>query len=120
MPRRSEYLDWLFEQLAPLGRLRARAMFGAFGLYCDDLFFAIVSDDVLYLKVDQLSRAEFEAENLSPFTYSMKDGSISTLSYYPVPDYALESGTNLQHWAKKGIAAALRAQKTPKKHQNQG
>lgn len=120
MPRRSEYLDWLFEQLAPLGRLRARAMFGAFGLYCDDLFFAIVDDDVLYLKVDQLTRAEFEAENLCPFTYPMKDGSTATLSYYPVPDYVLESGPDLQNWARKGIAAALRAQKKPKKHPNRG
>lgn len=113
MPQRSEYLDWLLEQLAPLGRLRSRSMFGGFGLYCDDLFFAIISDDVLYVKVDATSRAEFTAEGLQPFTYPMKDGSTSTLSYYPVPDYALETPHELCSWAKKGIAAALRAPRKP-------
>ncbi|MDR3412568.1 MAG: TfoX/Sxy family protein [Formivibrio sp.] len=115
MPRRSEYVDWLFEQLAPLGTLRARAMFGAFGLYCDDLFFAIVDDDVLYIKVDDVCRSEFEAEGLRPFTYPMKDGTTSTLSYYPLPDFSLENQHELVFWAKKGLAAALRAKNSGKK-----
>lgn len=108
-PRRSEYLDWLLEQLAPLGALRARFMFGGFGLYCDEIFFAIVADDVLYVKVDAANRAEFEAEGLRPFTYPMKDGSTATMSYYPLPDYALEAPDELRRWAQKGMAAALRA-----------
>lgn len=120
MPRRSEYLDWLLEQLAPLGTLRARSMFGAFGVYCDELFFAIVEEDVLYVKVDDTTRPEFEAEGLRPFTYAMKDGSTSTLSYYPLPDYALETPHELIDWVKKGIAAALRAKKPAKQRKNQG
>lgn len=120
MARRSEYLDWLLEQLAPLGAVRARAMFGGFGLYCDELFFAIVVDDALFVKADDISRPEFEAEQLMPFTYPMKDGSISTMSYYPLPDYALETPHELQQWAKKGIAAALRAPKAGKSRKNQG
>ena len=114
MAKHSEYLDWLLEQLAPLGHLRVRAMFGAQGLYCDELFFAIIDDDVLFVKVDAVSRPVFEAEGLQPFTYPMKDGSSSTLSYYPLPDHALETPHELCNWAKKGIAAALRAQKSSK------
>lgn len=120
MPRRSEYLDWLLEQLAPLGTLRVRSMFGSFGIYCDELFFAIVEDDVLFVKVDDVSRAQFEAEGLQPFTYAMKDGTTSTLSYYPLPDYALETPHELIDWARKGIAAALRAKKPTKPRKNQG
>lgn len=114
MPRRSEYLDWLIEQLASLGGIRAKAMFGGFGLYCDELFFAIVADDVLFVKVDDTSRLAFEAEGLQPFTYPMKDGTVSTMSYYPLPDYALETPHELCDWARKGIAAALRAKKGSK------
>lgn len=120
MPRRSEYLDWLTEQLAPLGAIRVRAMFGGYGLYCDDLFFAIADDDVLFVKVDDVSRTEFAAEGLKPFTYPMKDGSISTMSYYPLPDYALESPPELLIWARKGLAAALRAPARGKSRKNQG
>ncbi len=115
MARHSEYLDWLLEQLAPLGQLRVRAMFGALGLYCDELFFAIIDDDVLFVKVDDVSRSLFEAEGLLPFTYPMKDGSVSMLSYYPLPDHALEAPHELCNWAKLGIAAALRAQKNSKR-----
>lgn len=120
MARRSEYLDWLLEQLYPLGHLRVKAMFGAYGIYCDELFFAILNDDVLFVKVDEVTRSDFEAEGLQPFTYPMKDGSTSTLSYYPLPDYALEAPHELIEWAKKGIAAALRAKKPLKRAKNQG
>ncbi len=118
--RRSEYLDWLLEQLAPLGTLRVRAMFGGFGLYCDELFFAIVDDDVLFVKVDDISRPDFEAEHRMPFTYPMKDGRLASMSYYPLPDYALESPPELQSWARKGLAAALRAPGKGKSRKNQG
>lgn len=120
MPRRSEYLDWLLEQLAPLGSLRTRSMFGSFGIYCDDLFFAIISDDVLFVKVDDLTRKQFEEEGLHAFTYPMKDGTSATLSYYPLPDCALETPHELIDWAKKGLAAALRAQKPVKTKKSQG
>jgi len=120
MAHHSEYLDWLIEQLAPLGSIRSRAMFGGFGLYCDELFFAIVDADVLFVKVDDISRPEFEAEGLSPFTYSMKDGTRTSMSYYPLPDYTLESSPELLIWAKKGIAAALRAPKAGKSRKNKG
>ncbi len=120
MARRSEYLDWLIEQLAPLGAIRAKAMFGGFGLYCDEVFFAIIADDVLFVKVDDTSRSAFEAEGLQPFTYLMKDGSVSTMSYYPLPDYALETPHELCDWAKKGIGAALRAKKSSKSRRSAG
>ncbi|WP_084125704.1 TfoX/Sxy family protein [Demequina sp. NBRC 110054] len=42
-------IDHLLEQLAPLD-VRARAMFGEYGLYCDDRFVGLVCDDTVYLK----------------------------------------------------------------------
>lgn len=48
----------LVERLEPL-RVRARAMFGEYALYCDDKIVALVCDDVVFLKptaaVDSLS-----------------------------------------------------------------
>ena len=57
MAKQNEYVAWLCEQLAPMGVLRVKSMFGAYGMYCDELFFAIV-DDVLYLKVDTVTEVE--------------------------------------------------------------
>ena len=113
MKRQPEYLTLLLEQLSPLGALRARAMFGGYGLYCDELFFAIVVDEILYLKADAESKSDFEALGLLPFSYAMKDGRIQTMAYYPLPEDALDDDVALRQWAKKGIAAALRARNKP-------
>lgn len=56
---------FVLEQLARVTpALRARNMFGGVGVYSDDLFFALMDDDVLYLKVDDVNRARFEARGL--------------------------------------------------------
>ena len=114
MAKRSEYVNYLLDELAQLGRLRAKAMFGGFGLYCDEVFFALVADEVLYVKVDDQNRPRFNAEHLSPFCYAMKDGRMQTMSYYPLPDSALDSQVELLDWAKEGLAAALRAKRAQK------
>lgn len=114
MAQRTEYVNWLLDQLSSLGSLRVKAMFGAYGIYCDELFFAIISDDVLYVKVDDTNRSEFLAEGLQAFSYPMKDGSFNQLSYYPLPEEVFENTELLRVWAHKGIAAALRAKKPTK------
>lgn len=111
--RRNEYVDWLCERLAPLGAIRVRRMFGAYGIYSGELFFAIVSDDMLYVKADAASTEEFEREGLAPFTYAMKDGSQQSLRYYPLPEAAIDDDGEFLRWARKGIEAALRAPRKP-------
>ncbi|WP_207481375.1 TfoX/Sxy family protein [Arenibaculum pallidiluteum] len=91
--------------LAPLGDVTARRMFGGWGLRCGGLFFAIVSDDVLYLKADDVTRARFEAEGLEPFR-PMADR--PALPYYPPPDDALEDPEALLPWARLAVEAARR------------
>ncbi|WP_035058009.1 TfoX/Sxy family protein [Andreprevotia chitinilytica] len=115
MPAHNEYLSWLIEQLSPLGSVRAKAMFGGYGIYCDELFFAIVVDDVLYVKADVESESEFTALGLAPFQYAMKDGSVQTMKYYPPPESALEDQGELLVWARKALGAALRAPQRKKK-----
>ena len=112
----AEYLDYLRELLAPLGRITSRRMFGSVGLYCDGLFFAIVSDDLLYLKVDAETRADFEREGLEAFSYEL-EGRIATMNYYRAPDEAMDSSGLMRPWAERAIAAALRARK-PKDQKN--
>ena len=114
MAQSSEYVDWLLDELSSLGTLRAKSMFGAYGIYCDTHFFAIVSSEVLYVKVDDIDRQAFIERGLRPFTYPMKDGSFSQLSYYPLPDEAFENTEVLCNWAKKGLSPALRAKKPTK------
>ncbi|WP_417069548.1 TfoX/Sxy family protein [Niveibacterium terrae] len=109
--QRSEHVDWLCERLDALGSIQPRRMFGSWGLYCDGIFFAIVADEVLYLKVDSVSRPDFEAAGLEAFSYSTKDGRQQSLSYFPMPEAALDDEREFLSWARRGLGAALRARK---------
>ena len=112
MAARSEFLGLVLDQLAPLGRVSARRMFGGYGLYCEGDFFALVADDALYLKADALTRPEFEGWGPGRFTYR-KLGKEQSLSYYEVPLDALEDAEELCAWARKAVDAMRRA-KAPK------
>ena len=109
MAQRTDFTDWVGEQLAPLGAIRIKSMFGGFGVYCDELFFALVDDDVLYFKADDLNRRRFIEAGAEIFRYPMKDGRLSELSYYRAPDAALDDQSELLDWARLGLDAALRA-----------
>lgn len=81
-------------------------MFGGAGLYCDGLFFALVADDVLYFKVDDSNRADYEAAGMGPFKpFPDKQG---VMQYYEVPIDVLENRQTLRDWAEKALDVARR------------
>ncbi len=102
-----DFRDYVLDLLEPLGRVRARAMFGGAGLYLDDTFFAILAGDVLYLKVDDGNRGEFVAAGAAPFKpFADKP---HTMSYYEVPAEVMEDSEELGAWARRAWEAARRA-----------
>ncbi len=115
MAKRNDFTDWVEEQLSPLGTIRLKSMFGGIGVYCDEVFFALIDDDVLYFKADDLNRRRFIDAGAEIFRYPVKDG-FNELSYYRAPDAALDDQTELLEWARLGVDAALRARakKAPK------
>ncbi len=109
MSASAEFLEHVLEMLKPVGSVRARRMFGGYGLYCNELFFGLIADDMLYLKTDASNRAQFERAGSGPFQYSRRSKE-TTLGYYSVPDEALESPQLMAPWARSAVACALRAQ----------
>ena len=98
---------FVLEQVAGLGVVRARAMFGSVGLYADDVFFGIIAADTLYLKVDDSNRGQYEAEGMTAFQpYADKP---ATMSYYQVPARVFEDSGELTAWAQASIRVAARA-----------
>lgn len=114
MPKRTDFTDWVEEQLAPLGTIRIKSMFGGFGVYADELFFAIIDDDVLFFKADDFNRERFIEAGSDLFTYPTKDGMQQSLSYYSAPDSALDDTDDLLDWARLGLESALRGRKKKK------
>jgi len=108
MARHSEFVEFVLELLAPIGAVRARAMFGGFGIYRGDTFFAIIVEDKLFFKTDHVTRGEFTVRGLSPFTYTMRGKSVS-MQYYEAPPVVFEEAEAMQYWAQQAVSAAIRA-----------
>lgn len=100
-------IEHLLELLAPLGAVSARRMFGGWGLYVDALMLGIVVDGELLLKVDDGSRAAFERAGCRPFVYRARGREIP-MSYWSVPDEALDSADAMRPWALLAQEAARR------------
>lgn len=111
MPVSDDYLAYARDLLRDFEPITTRRMFGGVGIYSGERFFAMLADDQLYLKADDVNRAAFEREGLAPFTYARKDGRSATMSYYPPPAAALDDPEALRPWVEGALAAAGRAVK---------
>ena len=102
--------------MAGFGAVTIRSMFGGAGVYHDGVMFALVDDEVLYLKVDESSRAAFEVENLPPFAYSKKDQKID-MSYFRSPERCMDDADEMAKWCRVAYGVALKAaaKKKPRK-----
>ena len=76
-----QYLSFIFQDvLGGVSGVTCRAMFGGYGLYKDQVIFAIIVNNQLYFKVDQRNRAQYEAYDSQPFSYE-KNGKSYQMSY---------------------------------------
>lgn len=114
MVQESAFADYVMDLLEAFDGVRLRAMFGGYGLFQDDVMFALIGEDTLYLKADQKNRPLFEKAGMTPFVYS-SNGKAATMSYYETPPEALEDADAMQPWAESAIAASRRARKTKRR-----
>lgn len=54
-----DFVNYVAEQLREAGAICSRKMFGEYGLYCDDVFFAVICDDQFFVKVTPQGEAAF-------------------------------------------------------------
>jgi DNA transformation protein len=102
------FAEFLRDQLAPLGRITMRRMFGKTGVFCDGFMLAMVRDNTLYFRVDDDNRAAFkEAESFPPLDYQKKGGTID-LSFWRAPERLFDEPDELVVWALAALAAARR------------
>jgi DNA transformation protein len=106
------FAEFLREQLAPLGCVTMRRMFGKTGVFCDGLMFGMVTENTLYFRVDDGNRAVFkEAEAFPPLNYK-KQGSTIDLSFWRAPERLFDEPDELVAWAQLALGAADRVAAT--------
>jgi DNA transformation protein and related proteins len=102
------FAEFLREQLAPLGRVTMRRMFGKTGVFYDGVMFGMVTENILYFRVDDQNRSTFkEAQSFPPLNYQ-KRGSTIDLSFWRVPERLFDEPDELVTWARAALAAARR------------
>ena len=101
-----QFLAYILEQLAGLGRLRSRRMFGGVGLYSGELFFGLIDDDTVFFKTDDTNSADYTARNMPRFM-PFPDRPEAVMAYYQVPADIIEDAELLVAWARKSVAVAL-------------
>jgi len=108
------YLQYVLEQLQRLRGVTSRRMFRSVGLYCDDVFFAIVGDGTLHFKVDDTTRPDYESRGMQPFRPFENRPEVSR-TYYAVPVDVIDDAEELVSWARRSVAAASASRKPVRK-----
>jgi DNA transformation protein and related proteins len=93
----NEFVDYIIDQMGdPL--IVAKKMFGGFGIYRDGVFFAVVSDGLLYLKTNDRTKPWYIKEGMGPLRATVKQ---VLTKYYEVPEHVLDDSELLREKAKE-------------------
>jgi DNA transformation protein len=105
-----DFLQYAIEQLAGLGQVAPRRMFGGVGLYHEERIFAFIAGDTLYFKVNDSNRGDYEARGMDRFRPYADKPQLS-MTYYEVPADILEDADECTVWARKSAATAAATSK---------
>ncbi|MBR0932164.1 TfoX/Sxy family protein [Bradyrhizobium jicamae] len=102
------FAEFLREQLASLGRITMRRMFGKTGVFCDGVMLGMVTDNTFYVRVDEQNREIFkEAASSPPLNYA-KQGHTIDLAFWRMPERLYDEPDEFAAWAQAALAAAHR------------
>jgi DNA transformation protein and related proteins len=108
--------DFLIDLFADFGPVTIRKMFSGYGISADGTNFALSLRAGLYLRADEQTIPQFEAEGSQPFQYQTRTKTVTVNSYWQLPARLFDDSEELATWARAALAAAQRAalRKRPK------
>jgi DNA transformation protein len=109
--------DFLIDLFSGFGPVTIRRMFSGFGISADGTNFALALRGGLFLRADEQTIPQFEAEGSKPFQYQSRAKTVTVASYWHLPERLYDDPEELAGWARAALAAAQRAalRKRPKK-----
>jgi DNA transformation protein len=100
------------ELFSAFGAVDVRRMFSGFGVYADDICFALYLRGELYLKADETTIPRFVAEGCEPFSYATRAKTVSVNSYWRMPARLYDEPEELADWARAAVAVAAKVKLT--------
>lgn len=114
---RDQFVEFVAEQLAGLGDVAIRSMFGGHGISASGRFFGIIDDGEVFLRTDDTARPDFIARGMTPF--EPWPGHVMN-GYWRVPADVLEDAETFVVWARRAIAAASAERRSRPRRRGKG
>ncbi len=107
---KSNLATYVTEQLAFLGRISNRAIFGGIGIFIDERLLGIVINDCLYLHTDKSNLDDYVSRGMEQFKPYPNAFDLTT-DHHRVPEQIVEDPEELKRWGERSLAAAIEAAK---------
>lgn len=105
-PKKNAFVSTILDKLSDIDVV-CRPMFGAYGLYHQNLFFAIIWDHQLFFRTDDETMPKYIKAGIAPLLFYEKQ---KTRSYFEVPPQVMRSPKKLCEWALEAVDAQRRLQ----------
>jgi DNA transformation protein len=103
---KSDLASYVAEQLAFLGRVSSRAIFGGIGVFVEDRLIAIVMGEVMYLHTDKLNIDDYLSRGMPQFKPYPNAFDLTT-DHHQVPQEIVDDPQQLKAWGERALAAAV-------------
>jgi DNA transformation protein len=115
MALQPEFVSWLEDLFCVVPDTSIRKMFGGAGIFRHGLMYGLaLSDGQISLKADEETIADFVAEGCEEWQYQRKNGKVTTMGYWYIPERLTDDSDELLTWSMKAFDVAARAdQKKP-------
>lgn len=108
----AEFRDHVRDLFAGLGPVEVKRMFGGAGVYLGDACFALIVDEVIYLRGDDVLGPALEAAGGEQWIYRTDRRGPVAMPYWRLPDEAQDDPDAAVAWARRALGPAETAAAT--------
>ena len=113
MQDNTSLVSYVVEQLAFLGRISSRAIFGGVGVFIDERLLAIVIDDAVYLHTGEGNLNDYLSRGMPQFKPYPNAFDLTT-DHHRAPVEVVEDPAQFKVWGERALTAAIEAAKAKK------
>jgi DNA transformation protein and related proteins len=108
MRNKSSLAKYVTEQLAFLGRISSRSIFGGIGIFIDERLLGIVINGELYLHTNESNVDDFVSRGMDQFKPYPNAFNLTT-DHHRVPAEIVKVPEQLKEWGERALRAAVEA-----------
>ncbi len=104
-----EYREHIRDLFAGLGPVDVKRMFGGAGVYLDDACFALIVDEVVFMRGDDTLGPVYEDAGSEQWVYENAKRGPVAMPYWTLPESAQDDPDEAADWARRSLVPAEKA-----------